>query len=417
MKKKLFAIFGPILVAIGLLFLVSNPFPISSHRAEEAATSINAKMLKGSTLQNEVLKNDQYVPFFGSSEYSRFDAFHPSVLAKKYHRDYTPYLLGTRGTTPLVEYTFATSLGDTMKKRKAVFIISPQWFSKSGVSSTYAKYWLSPVQIDQWLLQTPQKIDQSTQYYAERLVALQALPKNKMISRMIIKVKNGKPLTSLERFYVRMNASLYEREERLFGYRHLGKNLKQVDHYEKQLPERYNYRQLDALAERIGQEETDSNHLKIKNSYYRNLESKMPKFKNSQRKTSYIQSPDYSDMQLILNQFAKQKTEVLFFITPVNGQWMKYTGLSEPMMKKMAAKMEYQLKSQGFNHVVNMVDKQNVPYFTTDPIHLGWRGWLYMDRSIKPFLESPYKEPIYKMNDVFYTKEWQKQLTASNPNE
>ena len=86
-------------------------------------------------------------------------------------------------------------------------------------------------------------------------------------------------------------------------------------------------------------------------------------------------------------------------------------------MKKMAAKMEYQLKSQGFNHVVNMVDKQNVPYFTTDPIHLGWRGWLYMDRSIKPFLESPYKEPTYKMNDVFYTKEWQKQLTASNPNE
>lgn len=416
MKKKLLAIFGPIIVALVALFICSSRFPVSEQKAQEAASSIDVQLLKGDAMRNQVLADKNYVPFFGSSEYTRFDPFHPSVLAAKYHRGYTPYLLGTRGTTPLVEYTFATSLGDDLNQRKAIFIISPQWFSKKGLKPSYAQYWISPVQVDSWLLQTStKKISQPDQYYAKRLVQLDALPKNRAIAHLVTKVSEGKTLTASERFLVKVNHSLLTREERLFGAKDLDKNLQTIEKYERQLPDDYDYKQMYQLAGQIGQRATDNNDFKIKNAYYKKLEPKIKRMKGTQVKTNYTKSPDYSDMQLVLDQFKKEKTEVLFFITPVNSQWMKYTGLSEKMMKAMANKMEYQLKSQGFNHVVNMTDKNQVPYFTTDPIHLGWRGWLYMDQYIKPFLESPYKAPNYRMNPYFYSDDWQQRAAGTIP--
>lgn len=415
MKKKLWAIFGPIIIAICALLIVSSRFPLSEKESQEAATSINIKMMKGDALKNEVLADKRYVPFFGSSEYTRFDPFHPSVLAKKYHRPYTPYLLGTRGTTPLVEYTFASSLGNDLNKRKAIFIISPQWFSKKGVAPSYAKYWISPVQVDNWLLQTGNSITTADRYYAKRLMSLNALPDNQSIAELVVKVSKGQSLTESECLWVRLNHSLLTREERLFGYRNLGKNLKKVDQYAQELPDTYQYQDLYQLAGQIGQENTNNNQYKIRNGYYDKLKLKMEKQKGKQKKTRYDISPDYSDLQLVLNEFKEKKTDVLFFITPVNGQWMKYTGLSEKMMKASANKMEYQLKSQGFDNVVNMVNMNQVPYFTTDPIHLGWRGWLYMDQYIRPFLESDYQTPDYQLNEYFYTKKWQQRPASTIP--
>ena len=98
MKKKLFAIFGPILLAFGLIAL----FFTSSYRVnlndptliKKASTSMAENVLKGDAIKNEALSEKQYVPFFGSSELSRISPFHPSVLAEKYQRNYRPFLLG-----------------------------------------------------------------------------------------------------------------------------------------------------------------------------------------------------------------------------------------------------------------------------------------------------------------------------------
>ena len=48
--------------------------------------------------------NYRFVPFFGSSEWLRFDIVHPAVLAEKYDRSYRPYFLGQRGAASLNQY-------------------------------------------------------------------------------------------------------------------------------------------------------------------------------------------------------------------------------------------------------------------------------------------------------------------------
>ena len=56
---------------------------------------------------------------------------------------------------------------------------------------------------------------------------------------------------------------------------------------------------------------------------------KLKKLKGFQKNESYVQSPEYNDLQLVLDQFAKSRTNVIFVIPPVNAKWMKYTGLSQ----------------------------------------------------------------------------------------
>ena len=79
------------------------------------------------------------------------------------------------------------------------------------------------------------------------------------------------------------------------------------------------------------------------------------------------------------------------------------------MMKKFAAKVKYQLNSQGFNHVVVFVNRNNEPYFMYDTIHIGKRGWVALDQEIIKFLKKPYAfEEIKINNQKFLSRKWLK---------
>jgi D-alanine transfer protein len=77
------------------------------------------------------------------------------------------------------------------------------------------------------------------------------------------------------------------------------------------------------------------------------------------------------------------------------------------MLKQFDRKIHYQLQSQGFNNIVDLSNKGNVPYFMTDTIHLGWRGWLAVDQRVNPFLSKHQKQPHYTISDKFYSTKWQ----------
>lgn len=67
-------------------------------------------------------------------------------------------------------------------------------------------------------------------------------------------------------------------------------------------------------------------------------------------------------------------------------------------------KIRYQLQSQGFNHIADLSKDGDVPYFMTDTIHPGWRGWLKIDRAVDPFLTKQVNPPHYHIDNRFYSK-------------
>ena len=98
-----------------------------------------------------------------------------------------------------------------------------------------------------------------------------------------------------------------------------------------------------------------NNPFKIKDSFYRSrIQFNLKRLANSQKKFDYRQSQQYADLQAVLAEFARQKTDVLFVIQPVNQRWANYTGLSNDMYYQSVDKVKKQLTSQGFNKIADL---------------------------------------------------------------
>ncbi|HIW72225.1 MAG TPA: D-alanyl-lipoteichoic acid biosynthesis protein DltD [Candidatus Levilactobacillus faecigallinarum] len=420
MAKRLLRIFGPlILAAVLVLAVLVSPVTfgfkhVSADEERQAAVSLSPNVLKGKRIKEAALKDD-YVPFFGSSEWSRIDPLHPSVLAEKYNRSYRPFLLGARGTQSLTQFFVMQNMQSGLRNKKAVFVISPQWFVKDGTRKDAFAFYYSQLQTTEWL--SHYRHDAIDQYAAKRLLQMPVAQSDHFIYAALQRVAANKPLTDYQRFYLKTKMNMLTQEDQFFSGINLpSQNLNRVNKQAKQLPTQYSYSALDELGGRLGREQTGNNRFRISDKFYNQglkQELKTGKLKNFQKNLSYTKSPEFADFQLVLDQFARLNTNVLFIIPPVNDQWVKYTGLSRSMLKQFDRKIRYQLQSQGFNNICDLSNDGNVPYFMTDTIHLGWRGWLAVDKQVKPFLTQQQAAPKYKTNDKFYSQRWQ-QLDPSD---
>ncbi|ANZ60198.1 D-alanyl-lipoteichoic acid biosynthesis protein DltD [Secundilactobacillus paracollinoides] len=415
-KKRLFLIFGPVITAVILLFAIFlSPFwlkddHVSSRVDRSAATAISPMVLKGRLIKSSALAHG-YVAFMGSSEWSRFDPFHPSVLAQKYHRSYRPFLMGARGTQSLTQFFNLQSINQQVKGKKVVFFVSPQWFVKPGEDPNAFSFYYSPLQTTSWLQrETGSRMDR---YAATRLLDMPSGRSDKIIAAALTRIAAGKRPTAMQMVYIKYRNRLLLNEDEVFSQfqadTHDGThNERLIAKDARQLPSVYNYQKLDQLAGKIGQSQTNNNPFHISNQFWnQKLKRHVKGLRGFQKHLSYLKSPEYSDFQLVLNQFAKDHTKVLFIIPPINSRWQNYTGLSEPMLQQFDRKITYQLRSQGFTHIDDLTNDSHVPYLMTDTIHPGWRGWLKMDRAIDPFLTKSVSQPHYHINPQFYSKHWQ----------
>jgi D-alanine transfer protein len=411
MKKKLFGIFGPILFSVILLVLFFFvPFKIdldSPKVLEDASTSMASNVLRGNAIKNKAMASKKYVPFFGSSELSRISPFHPSALAEKYDRNYRPFLLGAPGTQSLTQALMMQSMGDSLSKKKVVFILSPQWFVKKGVTEDYFNAYFSDLQTYQWIdkLET---VSRSDQYLAQRLLNFSKVKKDRRLTNALKRIQKGKLPSSSDRNYLHLMLNMYSREDELFGKIGMIGKEKAVKKAVKRLPAVYDEQKLDQMAIEIGETATNNNPFELANKFYtKRVKNHINELENSQVQWDYRSSPEFSDLQLVLNQLAQDQAEVLFIIPPVNKRWTDFTGLSQEMLQRFAQKVRYQLESQGFTHIADFSKECDTRYFMADTIHLGWRGWLAADQKIQPFLEGKYQKPVYQLNSDFYSTDWQ----------
>lgn len=422
MKKRLWQIFGPVIVAfLALLILLFAPLNYSHFSVKDekkAAVALNSITFKNQQLKKQALsdKKTRYVPFFGSSEWERMDQFHPSVLANKYHRNYWPFLLGRRGTQSLTQYFAMQTILPELKNKQAVFVISPQWFVKKGVDPAEFNYYFSNLQGTEWLdSNTNSRADR---YAADRLLKLQGEDKKGILTNIYKRVAEGKSLTKQEKWEIYLEKVVLEHEDQLFSRFQVNDNYdRRILPRTKYLPRQFSYRNLTRSANRVAARQTTNNRFGILNRFYsgRIKPFGLKRLKGAQRNISYVQSTEYSDFQLVLNEFAKLKVNVMFVIPPVNRKWAAYTGLDLNNYQEAVKKIKYQLKSQSFNNVVDLSKDGGKPHFMQDTIHLGWCGWIAFDKKVNPFLSHPTKAPKYKINNNFLSKKWQR-LKPNNAN-
>lgn len=420
MLKRLWRIFGPVICALVLVVVVIYCYPQgrkhnyqTDKRNAVTLTTANFKsrINKTNALSN---KEHRFVPFFGSSEWLRFDALHPAVLAEKYDRNYRPYFIGQRGAASLNQYLGMQQMLPELKNGTAVYVLSPQWFTKKGYNSAAFQQFFNNDQLSSFLNQN--EVDENSEYAAKRILEMK--PEIAMKSQLS-KVAKGQELNTFDKTYVQFLAELNKREDALFSPFAAPNNAnydKKVLPYLKELPDEFSYEALDQVAVRDAEEHTKSNSFGIDDRFYKKrLSKKIGKLKGFQEHLSYEVSQEYGDLQLVLNQFAKSKTNVIFVIPPVNSKWMAYTGLNQEMYDATVLKIRYQLESQGFTNIADFSKDGDQAYFMQDTIHMGWKGWVAFDKAVDPFVSNPTPAPSYHLNDRFYSKDWANY--TANPSE
>lgn len=420
MLKRLWQIFGPVICALVLVVVVIYCYPQgrkhnyqTDKRNAVTLTTANFKsrINKTNALSN---KEHRFVPFFGSSEWLRFDALHPAVLAEKYDRNYRPYFIGQRGAASLNQYLGMQQMLPELKNGTAVYVLSPQWFTKKGYNSAAFQQFFNNDQLSSFLNQN--EVDENSEYAAKRILEMK--PEIAMKSQLN-KVAKGQELNAFDKTYVQFLAELNKREDALFSLFAAPNNAnydKKVLPYLKELPDAFSYEALDQVAVRDAEEHTKSNSFGIDDRFYKKrLSKKIGKLKGFQEHLSYEVSQEYGDLQLVLNQFAKLKTNVIFVIPPVNSKWMAYTGLNQEMYDATVLKIRYQLESQGFTNIADFSKDGDQAYFMQDTIHMGWKGWVAFDKAVDPFVSNPTPAPSYHLNDRFYSKDWANY--TANPDE
>ena len=411
MLKRLWLIFGPILIAglLVLLLIVFYPSSKSHNLMEEkySAASISAESFKERSQKVRALTdpNIRFIPFLGSSEWIRFDSMHPGVLAEKYNRSYRPYFMGQAGAASLSQYFGLQQITSELENKQAVFVISPQWFTKEEHDAPTFQSFFNNDQLTAFL--ENQSGDLAAQYAATRL-----LKKNPRVPMkgIVEKLAKNEQLSDFDQTMVNLSAEFNERQAALFGQFSIHGRLKYKDHIEKylsSLPEQFSYEELENIARKDAEENTTNNDLGMDNHFYTTqLKKDLKNLEGYQKNYNFLQSTEYNDLQLVLDQFAKSKVNVLFVFQPVNKKWMDYTGLSEEMYQHTVEKIRYQLESQGFTNIADFSKNGGDPYFVKDTIHIGWLGWLAFDKVVNPFLSNPTTAPNYQMNDRFFSQDW-----------
>lgn len=411
MLKRLWLIFGPILIAGLLVLLLIFFYPSSkSHNLMEekySAASVSVESFKERSQKVRALTDPdmRFVPFFGSSEWLRFDSVHPAVLAEKYSRPYRPYFLGQAGAASLNQYFGLQQILPEIEERQAVFVISPQWFTEEDYEPAIFQNYFNNDQLTAFL--ENQSGDIGAKHAAKRL-----LKQNPGFSMkgIVEKLSKGEELSEVDHAIIKAFARFNERQASLFGQFSNREKLKYKEHVEnylKDLPDQFSYEELEKIARKDAEANTSNNDMGIENQFYKTqVKDYLEKYKGYQKNYNFLKSSEYNDLQLVLDQFAKSKVNVLFVFQPVNKKWMDYTGLSEEMYQHSVEKIRYQLESQGFTNIADFSKNGGDPYFVKDTIHIGWLGWLAFDKVVNPFLSNPTTAPIYQMNDRFFSQDW-----------
>lgn len=411
MLKRLWHILGPVFCALLLVFGLIGFYPTTMNYSlpaeKEDAVALTKSNFKSKYKKTRALTdpNHRFVPFFGSSEWSRMDKMHPSVLAEAYKRPYIPYLLGQKGAASLTHFFGIQQLGKELDHKKAVYVISPQWFVAKGANAGAFQNYFSIGQLVDFLqTQTGSTYDR---YAAKRFLKMYP---DCALKPMVEKVARGEKLSSSDLKLLEWKDLIYQKEDAFFSHFSIANNFKnKVLSQVNDLPKPISYKKLGDIAIQDGKAATTNNDFGIENQFYNiRISHQLKRLEGSQKNFNYIKSPEYNDLQLVLNQFARSQTNVLFVIPPVNSKWAAFTGLDQDMYQKAVAKIKYQLQSQGFTNIADFSKDGNKSYFMQDTIHMGWNGWLALDKAVNPFLSKQKTLPNYTINDQFLTKAWAK---------
>jgi D-alanine transfer protein len=389
-----FSRFGPMLLAVLIVCaLVFMPTPIeramvSNRDVTQAASSLDPHVFQGIFAQQKMLASKKYLPIYGSSELYRLDRYHPSNYFTVKPDGFTPFLVGRGGMYSLVHFLSLSANADQLKNRKLVFILSPEWFTQTGLDALHFKPNFSKEQAYQFVFSS--SISPSLKKKAaRRLLRFSFIRKDGNLGRLIQDTadprRRSPALRLADELMGRATYKVLTLHDLLEMHRiHPGYKKSQYQPPDPHLRQD-SWQQLRQSAKKMAVQETRSNRFHIDTRLYNAfIKHHLGHFKDYRESENYSVSPEYKDLQLVMDLLKEKHADVLFVSVPFNGRWYNYAGVPKQRRELCYKNIAHEIKKNGF-HLADFTRYDSKPFFLQDTMHIGPMGWTYIDRSIQHF--------------------------------
>ncbi len=127
---------------------------------------------------------------------------------------------------------------------------------------------------------------------------------------------------------------------------------------------------------------TGNNEFGMLNDYYTtNVGSRLDRLKDRDINLSYSVSEEYGDLRLLFEVCRQKGIEPLFIHVPMHGIWSDHVGFDAARRRKYYENVRSIALEYGIN-TLDLTTHEYEEYFLCDVMHLGWKGWLEVDKAL-----------------------------------
>ena len=329
--------------------------------------------------------NQDSIVVFGSSElnHMRRTKYHPEKMFAG--QKLNLMMMGAGYYQSLSHAIELGAIEPGMKNRKVVLVLSPQWFRPTGVlPDAFASRFSEDNFIA--MLRNDKLSPETKKYIIARTEALLADdPSTLKRVRLYERIFREHNADLRDKVYYTLYSGFLSERTKLsvttLAY------MKGLEHHAKitESPNPIDWQAYLKDAENDGKKHTGSNDFYIKDFYYKwYLGPQLKVRKDSGVNSSYCSSPEYDDLRIFLQECRDLNIEPLIINVPVNGWWYDYTGFPKEDRQQYYENIRTIAKEYGAQ-VADHSGDEYTPYCLEDTMHLGWKGWVYVNEDIYNF--------------------------------
>ena len=329
-----------------------------------------------STARNAIPSDVDLPLVFGSSELSSPVAQNPSRFLPARVSDFDLFVSGRGYTQSLVQALMLSAMGESVED-KVVLIVSPQWFTSAGIAPEAFQSVFSQAAYDGMI-----RDDKLSADLRDRLQA-------RAVELGAVEPSVDGPLQLAETAMRSVSNAVAGRVELLKSANEAAPNHAPYAVAEGAVPvDEFDWE--SALAEATAEgDAASSNEFNVYDEYFmKYMEPTLSSLEGSAAGADYsLDSPEWGDLQLFLDVAKAHDIEVLLVSVPMNGLWYDYIGYDAATRAKYYDRVRALAEENGVE-LADFAEKEYEPYFLADIMHLGWKGWLDVTRSVVDFNRS-----------------------------
>lgn len=372
--------------AAGMHFCFSGKYPDYSL---EYGTWINsAKFANGEGLQHLVSKSGA-VPVFGSSElrHGQKSKFHSNKLLK--NTGTKPVFIGKAGYQSLNHAITLGAIGNSMKDRRAILIVSMQWLKKDGVKTDAFGSSFSEENFIEFL-ENENISDETKDYVINRANDL-TKDNDKMNTKIMRDADWYRSGSSYGNIFTAIAGEIHkfivmeknhmrlvmESASHDFNTKSVKTSIKE----NMTIPNWKEYRQKAATK---GEKLCTSNPFGMYDSVYKSTYNSIVKNGNVNKPSYTTKSPELGDLECFLQVCRQENIKPMLIIVPFNGYWYDFLELDSGQRQELYNAVIQVAEKYGADYA-DLSNKEYESYYFEDNSHPALKGLVDINEKIYEF--------------------------------